>query len=35
MAAMMAASRAFQTCAQAVRILDAISQKTVNEIGRV
>ncbi|MFT3766309.1 MAG: flagellar hook-basal body protein [Minicystis sp.] len=34
MAAMMAASRAFQTCAQAVRILDAISQKTVNEIGR-
>ena len=35
MAAMMAASRAFQTCAQAVRILDSISQKTVNEIGRV
>lgn len=35
MAAMMAASRAFQTCAQAVKILDAISQKTVNEIGRV
>jgi flagellar basal-body rod protein FlgG len=34
MAAMMAASRAFQTCAQAVKILDAISQKTVNEIGR-
>lgn len=35
MAAMMAASRAFQTCAQAVRILDAINEKTVNEIGRV
>lgn len=35
MAAMMAASRAFQTCAQAVKILDAITQKSVNEIGRV
>jgi len=35
MAAMMAASRAFQTCAQAIKILDAINQKTVTEIGRV
>jgi flagellar basal-body rod protein FlgF len=35
MAAMMAASRAFQTCAQAIKILDAINQKSVNEIGRV
>jgi len=35
MAAMMAASRAFQSCAQAIRILDAVSQKTVNEIGKV
>lgn len=35
MSQMMAASRAFQSCAQAVRILDSISQKTVNEIGRL
>ena len=35
MAAMMAASRAFQSCAQAVRILDTINQKSVTEIGRL
>jgi flagellar basal-body rod protein FlgG len=35
MAAMMAASRAFQSCAQVVKILDAVNQKTVSEIGRV
>jgi flagellar basal-body rod protein FlgF len=35
MTAMMAASRAFQSCAQAVRILDTINQKAVNEIGRL
>jgi flagellar basal-body rod protein FlgG len=34
MTAMMAASRAFQSCGQALRILDGIDQKTVNEIGR-
>lgn len=32
---MMQASRAFQSCAQAVKILDSISQKTSNEIGRL
>jgi flagellar basal-body rod protein FlgG len=35
MANMMEASRAFQSCAQAIKILDAASQKTVNEIGRL
>lgn len=35
MTAMMAASRAFQSCAQAIKTLDAASQKTVNEIGRL
>lgn len=35
MTAMMEASRAFQSCAQAVRILDTINQKAVNEIGRL
>ena len=34
MAAMMASSRAFQSCGQVLRILDAVNQKTVNEIGR-
>jgi flagellar basal-body rod protein FlgG len=35
MSNMMAASRAYQSCAQAVRIIDAATQKTVNEIGRL
>ncbi len=35
MSQMMAASRAYQSCAQAVRIIDAINQKTVNEIARL
>ena len=35
MSDMMQASRAFQSCGQALRILDLINQKTVNEIGRV
>jgi flagellar basal-body rod protein FlgG len=35
MTQMMAASRAYQSCAQVVRILDAVNQKTVSEIGRV
>lgn len=35
MTAMMTASRAFQSCAQAIKILDTVSQKTVNEIGRL
>ncbi len=34
MADMMAASRAFQSCGQVLRILDTVNQKTVNEIGR-
>ena len=34
MASMMAASRAFQSCGQVLRILDTVNQKTVNEIGR-
>lgn len=34
MANMMAASRAFQSCSQVLRILDTVNQKTVNEIGR-
>ncbi len=34
MAAMMEASRAFQSCGQVLRILDTVNQKTVNEIGR-
>jgi flagellar basal-body rod protein FlgG len=35
MSQMMAASRAYQSCAQAVRIIDAATQKTVNEIARM
>ena len=35
MTSMMQASRAFQSCAQAVKILDTISQKTSNEIGKL
>ncbi len=35
MSQMMAASRAFQSCAQALKAIDQINQKSVNEIGRV
>ncbi len=35
MSQMMAASRAYQSCAQVVKILDSINQKTVTEIGRL
>ncbi|MPM83644.1 hypothetical protein SDC9_130713 [bioreactor metagenome] len=35
MTSMIEASRAFQSCSQAVKIIDQMNQKTVNEIGRV
>jgi flagellar basal-body rod protein FlgG len=35
MISMMEASRAFQMCSQAIRMLDSVNQKTTTEIGRV